>query len=324
LFQDVDEEMHQKILLEQAMDGSNLDANNSFEKEEDGQYKKIADFVLKHAKKTGAEFNDRAKTHRNRYSEIDLRKVLEMVDKIQDEAVTRSGKKLPVKKIVDYFRTQTAYKTLSESMITRWTKRMTGPRIEQKKRGRKVNVQFECDVFDDLLKTAAANALSDGMQDSSSVNGSRLVFDITKVSYDAVRLAAARVRSSGDYVTDKSVANLQFTNKWVDGIKRRFATRHDDLLSFTSSSAMDQSHLIHDHLQQQQQHQQLENCSDVDNSMLQHHGDESVMVSDNRLMYSSELVHHHHHSSAEMDSVVYSEACEEQEHLHHHRLRGGL
>mmetsp|Transcript_27078 Transcript_27078/g.37322 ORF Transcript_27078/g.37322 Transcript_27078/m.37322 type:complete len:158 (+) Transcript_27078:18-491(+) len=133
LFQDVDEEMHQKILLEQAMDGSNLDANNSFEKEEDGQYKKIADFVLKHAKKTGAEFNDRAKTHRNRYSEIDLRKVLEMVDKIQDEAVTRSGKKLPVKKIVDYFRTQTAYKTLSESMITRWTKRMTGPRIEQKK-----------------------------------------------------------------------------------------------------------------------------------------------------------------------------------------------
>ena len=228
---------------------------------------------------------------RNRYSDTDLRKVLDMVDKIQDEAMARSGKKLPVKRIVDYFRTQTPYRTVSESMITRWTKRSMSPRTEQKKRGRKVNERFECDVYDDLVKTASSNALADLQH---GVNMNAVVFDISKVSYDTVRMAAARVRSSGEYISDKSVANLQFTNKWVDGIKRRFGNRPAELLLSPYSGVgvgvgvpgvdhhhhhqqeMTSHHLL---LQQQQQQQQQQQHQQLQQLQLQH---------------SQDLLIHHH------------------------------
>ena len=227
-------ELNHKIILDAIRNDDKCDHSLSdpMERDEEAQNEKITEFVLKHAKKSSSE---NSKIRRNRYSDADLRKVLEMVDKIQDEAVVRSGKKLPIKKIVDYFRTQTIYRTLSESMITRWTRRLSNPTVH-KKRGRKVNEQFENDVIDDLLKSVSSNSFGDAsalqMNSSGSNNsdGSNGDFDFTKVSYDAVRLAAARVRSSGDYQNDKAVANLQFTNKWVDGIKRRFVKRSQDLM----------------------------------------------------------------------------------------------
>lgn len=276
----------------------------SSERDDDGQHKKITDFVLRHTKRFNPEDleSGKVKSHRNRYSDADLRKVLDMVEKIQEEAIARSGKKLPIKKIVDYFRTQTPYKTLSESMITRWTKRMSSARIEQRKRGRKVNEKFECDVYEDLLKTAAANAMAENLQDnsSSSGGGGGLIFDISKVTYDAVRLAAARVRSTGEYHSDKAVTNLQFTNKWVDGIKRRFSNRQESLI-------------INPFIDQSAAHSLLSQQTHPQSSPSQHQSQQMSHSLHVRDQQSQQHIHHLLHVSAQAH-VSHQQQLQEHQH----------
>lgn len=137
--------------------------------------------------------------------------ILKCIAHFRNEIKVAGGGNVGVAKILAYLKTLDAsIYSVDQSMVSRWVRQA---HKSLRKVGKKVNPKFETAVISKLFVTQLTKS------------GDLEILANAAFSYDCFRHAANIVRQQPEFKDCPIVKKLQFTHRWVHGIKKRYELR---------------------------------------------------------------------------------------------------